>query len=221
MSDARLTPASELHELPEKSEFCNNVRRLCTVCACRVLGDDVTYTKFLQRQSVNGNAEAAILLSGVVMADKIKARLIEIETAFATQGHSRVAYVLDSVRNSSTPKTSRCNIWSVCSLTGKVGQDFLVLHGRDVHMLVHSRHRKFLHCYWMLTHMTEMEMSRVELFAQCDVVTSSIKSMIQRFLSSDQFVTEEQASLYYEAYVYVDAVFKASLQQGDVHKTKA
>ena len=85
-------------------------------------------------------------------------------------------------------------------------------------MLVQRRYRKFLHCLWMLWHMADIETSRAEMFTQCDSVSGSIKSMIQRFIASEHFITEEQARLYYEAYVYVESVFAMSMQlpEGDV-----
>ena len=194
-----------------ESVFRANIRRIAVLIACRNIGEEAIYNKFHARQCAIGNAEATALQDAVNMIEGLHAELRDVMLLFEQRRHAAISRVMQAVQQSTTCTFGVCNIWAVCSLSGKVGNSFLILRGPEVHMLVDARYRSFLHCLWMLWHVTTIETVRVDTYMNCRSCSGSIKSHIQQFMESDAFVSDDETKLYHDAYVYVKNVLECSL----------
>lgn len=191
--------------------FRANIRHVGVVVACRNIGEETTYNKFLARQCACGNEEAQALQGAVHMIEELHAELRDVMSLFEQRRHAGISRVMEAVHQSATCTLGTCNIWAVCSLSGKVGNSFVIVRGPELHMLVDARYRSFLHCLWMLWHVTTIEAARVDAYLHDKSSGGSIKSHIQQFIESDAFVSGAETKLYYDAYAYVKNVLECSL----------
>lgn len=181
------------------------MRALCTVVACRTLGDETTYNKFLARQCAQGDTSALQLMQGVDFINQIHTDMNSIIQNLQLGGHERVAHVMRALRDVSICNFGRVDMCAVCSLTGRCGSSFVVLHTAEYGMLIDIKYKKLLHCIWVMWHIVNIETSRVE---QSKVFNSSISisSCVHEFLH-DSAITDEEIMCYYSAYTLIQTTF--------------
>lgn len=184
-----------------RDEFCENLRAACTVIACRTIGEEVVYNKFLAKQCVGKDNESIKLFNGISFLSKICEDLHAIVQSLELTGLNRVAQVFQIMRETPTCDFGVVDIVSVCALTGRMGTSFVVLRTPECGILVDIQYRKLIHCIWVLWHINDIEVARVEHCVE-HYAGLSIRAGIDEFLQKYS-VTEDELSCYYSAYSYV------------------
>lgn len=208
----------DLRVLHDKREFCVKVRAACTVVACRVIGDENVYNKFLARQTANNDDMVTALSNGIDFVNGLKQVMNDTVRHLEFVGNERVAQVLRILRDSASCDFGLVNICSICSLTGRMAHGFVVLRTMDYGILVDAKHAKLLHCIWVMWHIIDIETARVEQDSD-GYANMSLRSGIDSFLSRSS-VKDEELDCYYMAYVYAFTalceVVESSVCEGDV-----
>ena len=190
----------DLRVLHDKREFCVKVRAACTVVACRVIGDENVYNKFLARQTANNDDVVTELSNGINFVNRLSDVLNDTVRRLEFVGNERVAQVMRILRDTGSCDFGFVNICSVCSLTGRMAHGFVVLRTIDYGILVDVKHVKLLHCIWVMWHVVDIETARVE--QNSDVYANmSLCSGIDAYLSQSN-VSDEELECYYMSYVY-------------------
>lgn len=200
-----------MQEIAE-SVFRDNIKKLCRVVACRVIGDESTYNRFLSRQCLNGNEGALSLSESIRMIENIHRDLHAAVVYFNNNGQSRLCRIIREMQTAPSMDFGKCNIWSVCALSGKVGSDFIILRGHEVHMLVDAKYTGFLQCVWILWHITDIETTRLERYMGDMQTSVSIKAVIDQFIHSDAYVSDEETALYFAAYEHVRSTLALAME---------
>ena len=188
----------------DRVEFCTKLRAACTVVACRCIGDEVVYNKFLLRQCTIGERASIELLNGVKFVEHLQTSLKNVVGRLESTGNERVAQVMRILRDTPSFDFGRVNICSVCSLTGRMSDSFVVLRTSDYGILIDTKYAKLLHCIWVLWHIIDIETARVEQYDDV-YLNMSIRAGIDAYLSQSG-VTDDELDCYYVAY---ECVFKA------------
>ena len=195
----------------DPAKFYADVRAFCIVTACRVIGDETTFTKFMTRQCVMGNSATQALQEGVRAVERIHAQLEDAQRLLRVLGTPRVASVMQEVRTAAF-EFGRCDVFGVCALSGRVGSSFVIVRGGNAHLLVDARYAPFLYSLWMLWHVSEIETARVETFMRDRTSSGSIRSHIQSFIDT-AVVGDDEAGLYLGAYEFVRATLLPLMQE--------
>ena len=198
-----------LREL-DAGEFGTQMRAFGVVTACRVIGDENTFTKFMTRQCSLGNSETLQLQQGVSMVQHMHGELEEAQQVLRVVGLHRVASVMQEVRTAPLA-LGQCDIFGVCALSGRVGSRFVIVRGANAHVLVDARYTHFLQSLWMLWHVAEIETARVEAYVDDWGGAGSIRSHIQNFLDRAA-ISDDEVALYHAAYTYVRATLLPQMQ---------
>ena len=193
----------------DRESFCKNMRAACIVIACRTIGDEAMYNKFIARQCLIKDQESIQLSNGIAFVDNIFKYLENIIQSLEFIGHQRTARVIRIMRESPTCEFGVVDMCSVCSLTGRMCASFIVLRTSECGILVDRQYKKLIHCIWVLWHIIDIETARVEEFNTTDF-TSSLRTSIDTFLNKHA-ATDEELDCYYSAYVYVDGVMRELL----------
>jgi hypothetical protein len=190
--------------------FRARMRAFGTVTACRVIGDENTFVKFMARQCFIGNNESQQLQDGVSALQRVHDALAETERMLDVGGLSRISSVMREMRTAPFA-LGRCDILGVCALSGRVSSDFVIVRGTNAHMLVDARYAPFLQSLWMLWHAADVETARVEAYLDEQGAGGSIRGHIQSFLENAA-MTEDEAGVYFEAYEHVRATLLPVVQ---------
>jgi len=195
-----------------REAFAAHMRDVCFVAACRVIGDESLYNKYLSRQCASRNPDAVRLAESLQAIEQVQAEMQEALQMLQAFGQVRVVEVLENVLHAPVLLCGRSNIWAVCALTGRPGNDFVVVHGQQMQMLVDARLEGFLRCWWMLGHILDIESARAEAFCAQEDSADTIKHAIEAFVSTAS-VSEAETDAYHAAHEYVRGVLERTLAQ--------
>jgi hypothetical protein len=217
MHDApHAAPPAAPHAAPMRAvpreELAAHLRDVCFVAACRVIGDEGLYNRYLSRQCACNNPDAVRLTGSLQVVEQVKAGMQEALQMLRAFRQARVVEVLENVLHAPVLLCGRSNIWAVCALTGRPGNDFVVVHGQHLQMLVDARLEGFVRCWWMLGHILDIETARVDAFCARGESADTIKHAIEAFVETAG-VSEAETDAYHAAHEYVRGVLERTLAQ--------
>ena len=102
----------------DKDVFNRSFFDLQQVVACRVIGDDIAYNKFLSSQINNKDDAVLALQDSVSRFPLIKQYVTKLTDAFQLDGFVRVANTIRFVTSSLHVTRNRGRFWSMCQLIG-------------------------------------------------------------------------------------------------------
>lgn len=144
----------------DENGFCESYQKLTQVIACRVIGDDVTYNKFFNKQ-INSRDECVLLIQDHLNKFKLlKKYILNLADAFQLSGFSRIADIIKFVTATLTVMHEQGSFWSICALTGKTSNKVSIWKSLDDQVVVDVKYEPFLVSIWTLYNVEDIEITK-------------------------------------------------------------
>ena len=182
------------------------------VLACRYIGDESSYNKFIVKQASVNNDDATHKQMSVAYMQSLKDRIASCIDYFSNSGHSRIADFCLSVMNLEQPVFPKIERWSICSLTGVNSNQSLQLGAAGDLGNVDIRHEPFVRGLWICSHVNDIEHMRISNFMSTQDSLKSITLNISEYLDSSHFPSETHMQIYFDAFSMVLGVLEGTEQ---------
>jgi len=183
------------------------LRDYMQVLACRYIGDETSYNKFIVKQASIHNEDATHKQKSVAHVQGLRDRIACGVEYFANSGHSRVADFCSSVMALEQPVFPKIDRWAICSLTG-VNSNECIQVGVGDRVCVDVRHEPFVRSLWMCSHMHEIEHMRISTFTATQDTQQSITANISAYIDGSHFPSEAHVQTYLDAFRLVLGVLE-------------
>tara|TARA_B100001758_G_scaffold185543_1_gene162274 strand:- start:7990 stop:8646 length:657 start_codon:yes stop_codon:yes gene_type:complete len=198
--------------MPE-ADFKKLIKRYLIILACKFVDDETSFIKHLQKQANANNTDAIEQLSVIKQFDTLLQHIQKTITEFGVLGYQRISKVCLAIHSQAQLPFSVSHHWNVCSLSGINTNNSCVLKGTEPVIHIDHNYACFASMLWLVTHMPEMEYSRINHFLNHANTNDSIKQIMQKYLETDTFTTDTIIDMYYTAFKIVHTVFKNTMTQ--------
>jgi len=180
------------------------------VLACRYIGDESTYNKFIAKQVSVRNDDATHKQMSVAYMQSLKDRIACCIESFSNSGHSRIAEFCLSVMSLEQPVFPRIERWSICSLTGVNSNESLQVGAAGDIGSVDIRHEPFVRGLWMCSHVHEIEYMRINNFLSTQDSQKSITLNVSEYIASSHFPSDAHMQIYFDTFSMVLGVLEGT-----------
>lgn len=188
----------------QEQQFREHLLNYLVVLACKYIGDDVAYVRYMQKQAASQNEHAIAGVNALNFIDKIHKIIDRNVQFFAATGHARVVLVCNTVRQLESPPTCTSDLWHLCALTGVNTQHALLLSASEHNVLaIDAQFKAFATMLWLVTHIDAVEYNRTMQFVNAMPAEQSITASIDCYKQHLQEHSDELVNLYFHATTYV------------------
>ena len=180
--------------------------------ACITLGDKEEYTSFLKLQSreneVNKNAHE-LLQSDLYfqqLHDFINLKIKEI----AENGSRGLPDVCAVIAQQSRLPCTHCFFWVTCAVSGTtINHSLKICQEQPIY--VSMKFAPFVWSYWLVWHIQNIELERVNKYMRSVTEDVSITDNIEGFVSSEYYASDNDKQIYEQAISVVMNTLQVSL----------
>jgi hypothetical protein len=184
------------------------------VVACKVIGDDITYSKFLTKQINSKDHDAMSLHNSLKQFAALKNCIGKLSEALRLCGFLRIAGIINFVTSSVVITHKSGNFWSICALTGKSSNKTSIWKASNEQVIVDIRYEPFLVAIWMLFHIEDIEASETLHYLHTNYASVSqltMRDSIQQYLTSVR-ATNDQEDLYWRAFQVIVTTIEMTIE---------
>lgn len=170
------------------------------VVACRVIGDDIAYNKYLNKQMHNRDNTVRVLQDHLARFSLIKQHILKLADAFYLSGFARVTDVIKFVVASPTVTHERGSFWSICAMTGKTSNKVSIWKFQDERLAIDVKYEAFLIALWTIFNVEDIEITKASSYLQQNktlTAQNTMRETIEEYLDTTD--TLASASLYWQA----------------------
>lgn len=202
------------------ADFKNRLKEYLIVLACKFVDDESSFIKHLHKQANSLNASAMNQLAVIKQFENLSQQIHKRISDFAVLGYQRISRVCLAIISEPELPFNVSHDWAICALSGINTNHSCVVKNADQTFHIDFYFAPFASMLWLVTHMSEMEYSRINSFLNESNPGDSIKQIMQKYLETDTFQEDEIIDMYHTAFKTVYTVFDNTIQQieGEVCK---
>ena len=207
-------------DLPEP-EFKALISEYLLILGSKYIDDESLYLKHLQKQAQLQNTHALRQLSVLQQFDAITKDIQSQITDLNTLGYERIAHVCAAIQAQPELPFRTTQQWAICALSGVNSNNSFELTQGNKTIYLDAFYGPFAAMLWLVTHVQEMEHSRIAHFLSSSDANSTLSVIMQDYEKSLTAQQDDLQNLYYNAYRIVWDVLQASREQiqSNVYKT--
>lgn len=194
----------------EDSECCEAHLALYTQVVVHThIGDEATYGKFLYKNQYSDS----VCRQKIEAINYVENRLKNIVSQYKTclrNGHERAYNMCQKITQEPSCFFHKELRWKTCELSGHLSNSCVRIEWNDTHMYIDERFHSFVICLWLVTHIQNIEINRVDMYIQTTDAVETISETITGFNNSKYVITDDDIATYRHAFELVEQTLDAT-----------
>lgn len=178
---------------------------------CRTAGGQDEYDEFLDTQVRIGCAQSRKLqLDSRVVSDALRG-VHAMLSHLQQKRQTRIVSLCDILNNTPVMPDCRVLFWNLCSMSGLPTQRSLRIESPTTVLHVEERFSAFVQSYWLLMHISQLEVSRMQTFVAHLPSETSLAAQIQQYTNSTHTVSDSELGVYIQSLCFVVDTLQATI----------
>lgn len=180
----------------------NTIKQYVTILSYKIIGDDATHSKYVNKLASQGNVEALADLRVEKQVLDALALIQKLLDELSALGYKRISAVCRSVVDSAEAAFPRVILYTLCCLTGECIHEGIELRIDRQFFNLDSKYKQFIYSLWLCKHMRQVENARVGAW-NCAENVRTVSDAICAYLQSEEAPGEQEITVYVNAFATV------------------